>query len=82
MEWLRRNQNDQKTYGELFFMACDDIHDMTFIDALKSLMALFVGHLMSFPVDSTKLIKSKLHDWMLSQASFIQALFADFNWES
>lgn len=82
MEWLRRNQNDQKTYGELFFMACDDIHDMTFTDALKSLIALFVEHLMSFPVDSTKLIKSKLHNWMLSQASFIQALFADFNWES
>ena len=25
LEWIRRNQNDQKTYGELFFMFCDDI---------------------------------------------------------
>lgn len=28
LEWIRRNQNDQKTYGELFFMFCDDIQDM------------------------------------------------------
>lgn len=25
LEWIRRNQNDQKAYGELFFMFCDDI---------------------------------------------------------
>jgi len=27
LEWIRRNQNDQKTYGELFFMFCDDIQE-------------------------------------------------------
>ena len=82
LEWIRRNKNDEKTYGELFFMACDDIHDMAFTDALKSLMALFLDQFITFSVDSTKLIKSKLHDWISSQASFIQCLFADFNWES
>ena len=25
LEWIRRNQNDQKTYGELFFLFCEDI---------------------------------------------------------
>lgn len=28
LEWMRRNRNDQKTYGELFFILCDDIQDM------------------------------------------------------
>ena len=42
LEWIRRNQNDQKTYGELFFLFCDDIQDMDLTSALQSLMALFV----------------------------------------
>lgn len=25
LEWIRRKENDQKTYGELFFMFCEDI---------------------------------------------------------
>ena len=43
LKWIRRNQNDQKTYGELFFMFCEDIQDMDLTNALLSLMALFVG---------------------------------------
>ena len=34
LEWIRRNHNDQKTYGELFFMFCDDIQDMDLTNAL------------------------------------------------
>ena len=45
LEWIRRNQNDQKTYGELFFMFCEDIQDMDLTNALQSLMALFVEHI-------------------------------------
>ena len=41
LEWIRRNQNDQKSYGELFFMYCEDIQDMDLTNALQSLMALF-----------------------------------------
>ena len=33
LEWIRRNQNDQKTYGELFYMFCDDIQDMDLTNA-------------------------------------------------
>lgn len=41
LEWIRRNQNDQKTYGELFFMFCDDIQDMDLTNALQGLISLF-----------------------------------------
>ena len=46
LEWIRRNQNNQKTYGELFFICCDDIQDMDLSSALQSLMALFVEHIL------------------------------------
>lgn len=28
LEWIRRKENDEKTYGELFFLFCDDIQDI------------------------------------------------------
>ena len=49
LEWIRRNQNDQKTYGELFFMLCEDIQDMDLTNALQSLMTLFVEQLCNIP---------------------------------
>lgn len=82
LEWIRRNQNDQKTYGELFFMFCEDIQDMDLTNALQSLMALFVEHISTLSADITSFIKSKVTEWMLSQASFIRALFGNICWES
>ena len=82
LEWIRRNRNDQKTYGELFFMFCDDIQDMDLTNALQSLMALFVDTVTKISTEITDLVKSKVTDWIMSQALFIQALFKDFCWES
>lgn len=82
LEWIRRNQNDVKTYGELFFLLCDEIQDMDFTNALQSLLALFVEQLCNIPVDITSIIKSKVSEWIKSQALFIQALFKEFKWES
>lgn len=82
LEWIRRNQNDQKTYGELFFMLCEDIQDMDLTNALQSLIALFVEHISTLSADIISCIKSKVADWMMSQASFIQALFRNICWES
>ena len=82
LEWIRRNQNDQKSYGELFYMFCDDIQDMDLTNALTSLMALFVEHLINLPAEITNILKSKVEEWMKSQALFIQALFGNLSWES
>ena len=82
LEWIRRNENDQKTYGELFYMFCDDIQDMDLTNALQSLMALFVDTAAKISTEITELVKSKVTDWIMSQALFIQALFRDFCWES
>ena len=58
LEWIRRNQNDQKSYGELFFMYCEDIQDMDLTNALQSLMALFVEHISTLSADITSVRKS------------------------
>ena len=82
LEWIRRNQNDQKSYGELFFMYCEDIQDMDLTNALQSLMALFVEHMSTLSADITSVLKSKVTEWIASQAGFIQALFRNICWES
>lgn len=82
LEWIRRNENDQKTYGELFFMLCDDIQDMDFTNTLQGLLSLFTDIAAIVSADITELIKSKVTNWMKSQPLFIQALFCDSCWES
>ncbi len=82
LEWIRRNQNDQKTYGELFFMFCDDIQDMDLTNALQGLMSLFTDIVSIVSADITEILKSKVDDWMASQPLFIQALFGNLCWES
>lgn len=82
LEWIRRNQNDQKTYGELFYMFCDDIQDMDLTNALTSLMALFAEQLTNLPEEITKILKCKVDEWVESQALFIHALFRNLIWES
>lgn len=82
LEWIRRNQNDQKTYGELFFMFCDDIQDMDLTNALQGLMSLFTGIATIVSADITELLKNKVDNWMKSQPLFIRALFGDLCWES
>lgn len=73
LEWIRRHENDVKTYGELFFTLCEDIQDMDLT---------LVEQVNSYAADITTIIKNKVSEWIDSQASFIQALFRDISWES
>lgn len=43
LEWLRRNQNDEKTYGELFFMYCEDIQDMDLTNAKAAITMISIN---------------------------------------
>ena len=82
LEWIRRNRNDQKTYGELFYMFCEDIQDMDLTTALQGLMSLFTDMSAMISADITDILKSKVSNWLMSQPLFIQALFGDLRWES
>lgn len=82
LEWLRRNEKDQKTFGELFFMFCEDIQDIEYTTALQTLMGLFAEQLKTVGSNKAKMIKTQLQQWIDSQASFIKALFMNLSWES
>ena len=82
LEWMRREEKDQKTFGELFFKFCDDIHDIDLTAALQSLMSLFVEQLKLSKSKKLEIVKSQLQQWIDGQASFIKALFMDLSWES
>ena len=58
-EWIRRNQNGKKTYGELFYVLCEDIQDMDLENALHSLMSLFLELTLTIPEKLQDFIKSK-----------------------
>ena len=82
LEWLRRQEQDPKTYGGLFFALCEDVQDMELAEALKSLMALFVEIVNGWGTENTETIKSKLTYWIASQSRYIKALLPVLRWES
>ena len=82
LEWIRRNKNDERSYGELFYMFCEDIQDMDLTNALQSLMTLFVDIAQTFEAKIIEMVKSQVSNWMTSQAKFIQEIFCDLCWES
>jgi len=45
-------------------------------------MALFVEHMSTLCADITSVLKSKVTEWIASQAAFIQDLFGNICWES
>ena len=82
LEWLKRDEHDMKTWGELFLMYCDDIQDMDLTTALESLMGLFIEYVNTEVVIKKDTLKSQLIQWIDSQSMFIKALFKDLQWES
>ena len=82
LEWLRRQEQDPKTYGGLFFALCEDVQDMELAEALQSLMALFVEIINGIGKENTETIKSKVSYWVASQSPYVRALLPDLRWES
>ena len=81
LEWLRRQENDPKTYGGLFFALCEDVQDMELSDALRSLMSLFMETINGYGTEDTETIKSKVSNWIASQSRYIKGLFQNLCWE-
>lgn len=52
---------DQRTIGELFFVCCDELHDLAFLDALRRIFAL---------------LQSAIQDCLRASEAEIQKIFA------
>ena len=62
LEWERRNNTDNRTFGGLFFLFCDEVRDMDLKTALRQLMA-FVFSLASGNANQETVI-CQIHDWI------------------
>ena len=82
LEWLRREDSDPRTAGELFFMVYDEVRDMELSQALKSLLEIFASGLRDGSIHVSESVRVQLVEWFYSQPQFIQAIFPSFLTES
>ena len=78
LEWIRREDNDPRTMGELFFLVYDEVKDIELSDALRSLMTIFAEGMKRGAIRIDESVRIQLVDWFISQPLFIQALFPTF----
>lgn len=82
LEWERRQNQDEKTFGKLFFMFCDEVKDVDFKTALQDLMAFLIDlNNASSKVEKNNVF-SQVMQWIHSQPTYIKVLLGDFGCES
>lgn len=80
LEWLRRKEQDDRTYGDLFFLMSQEVQDLPFEEALRQLLTLFSELLDQMTQKES--ILCQLKQWIDQQPLFIKSLAQEFNWES
>ena len=78
LEWIRREDTDPRTMGDLFFLVYDEVKDIELTDALQRLLSIFADGLQSGEITISESVRLLLIDWFLSQPEFIRALFPNF----
>lgn len=63
VSWEIRKNSDDKTLGNLFYLMCDDIRDVTFIEALKTLVTLINELSASVSKQVTLKIEGMMNQW-------------------
>lgn len=88
LEYLKRQQNDPMTMGELFSNMCEHVPDIPFSKAFKYICSLFkavMEHIKNEKEETTPFVKEiicQVNDWITTLPSFIRHLLPDFSWES
>lgn len=82
LEWERRQNQDEKTFGKLFFLFCDEVKDIDFKTALRDLMAFFIDLNNVSSKDEKNNLFSQVMQWMDSLPTYIKVLLGDFGCES
>lgn len=74
LEMERRNHSDERSWGDLFYLMCDEVKDVDFKEALSTLLALFEEVKNRTTGTITKFIKEQLNNWIASQPAYIRIL--------
>lgn len=72
LEWSRRNEQDPKTIGHLFFLMCEDVKDLDMLTALQQLLELFETMSKGAVSLSVDTLTRQVTDWLESLPSYIK----------
>lgn len=72
LEWSRRNEQDPKTIGILFFLMCEDVKDLDTLTALQQLLELIETLSQGTVSLSSETLTSQLLHWIESLPSYIK----------
>lgn len=80
LEWQRRENNDERSLGGLFYLFADEVTDLDLKTALRQLMVFVLTLLPNKPENSVTLCQ--LRNWISELPSYIKALFVQLGCES
>ena len=75
LEWIRRQENDGRTLGELVYCVFDEVRDMELADSLRMLFDILLTGIRQGAVRIDEAVRVQLLNWFCSQPRFIQTLF-------
>ena len=82
MEWERRQENDEKSLGGLFFLFSDEVRDLDLVTALQQLMAFFMDIAEAKTKRNKQEVIRQLLDWIAGLPSYIKGLLPKLSCES
>lgn len=74
LEWERRHNQDSRSYGEIFYLFCDEIQDIDYETAIKQLMIFVTEMLGAIPKQISDEILCQVRHWIATQPAYIRAL--------
>ena len=80
LEWERRNNNDDRTLGGMFYLYCDEVEDLNIKAALRQLM-VYVFTLKENKSNQEEIF-SQVWDWIAQLPGYLKALWPESLCES
>ncbi len=74
LEWIRRQNSDFKSLGEVFFFCYDDVRDIELSDALERLISIMADGICAGTIQVAESVRKELLDWYVSKPAFIRSL--------
>lgn len=82
MEWERRQENDAKSLGGLFFLFSDEVRDLDLVTAIQQLMTFFMDVAEAKTKRNKQAVIRQLLDWIAGLPSYIKGLLPKLSCES
>jgi len=82
LEWERRQQNDERSLGGLFFLFSDEIRDLDLKTALDQLITFFLELVDPALKEEQSSVLSQVQQWISGLPNYIKALFTKLSCES